>query len=339
MALVLLGAIAWWGLGPAHTSGEIAPRQGWTILRPPHDVNALAEHAGKIWAGGRDGLALLDPKSGAVLPLPDGTPDMGYVKALLIDRAGRLWVGHRTGLARFDGVNWWRIAVSPTAPPGPVTALVETQDGRILVGGEAGLAALSNAGLAPVDMPDGQAGRAVLALFEDAGARLWVGLSSASLGGLLVEAGGTWRALGRDDGLAHLRVNHITQDREGRIWLATGFGQQGGACASDRSGNRDSWRCIGARDGLASDMVRLVFEDRHGQFWFGTEFDGAAVVLAERSLRLARADGLSGFELKAMLEDSLGNLWLGSDKGLTRIDATATALFPADPTKPKGGRE
>lgn len=325
LALALLGALAFWGPAAIWPGPGGAARPGWSVVQPPHDVNALAQYRGRIWAGGRDGVAVLDIRDGTVLALPDGTPAMGYVKALLVDRAGRLWVGHRTGLARFDGTGWLQIEASASIAPGPVTALVETGDGRILVGGEAGLAVVTGTGFEPVGIPSERAG-AVLSLFEDSRARLWVGLTSASLGGLMVQDADGWRALGRADGLAHLRVNHIAEDGSGALWLATGFGERGGACRLDDPEALGGWRCIGAADGLASDMVRLVFEDRHGQLWFGTEFDGAAVVFGGQSQRLSPADGLSGYELKAMLEDSDGNLWLGSDKGLTRIDAAHSRL-------------
>jgi len=336
VAIVLLGALIYWGSTVFRPGAERAARPGWHVLQPPHDVNALAQYRGQVWAGGRDGLTLLDIQDGTAVPLPDGAPEMSYVKALLVDRAGHLWIGHRTGLARFDGVGWQQIAVSASAAPGPVTALTETKDGRVLVGGEAGLAEVSAAGLAAVDIPEARA-NAVLSLFEDSRGRLWVGLTSASLGGLMVRSEGGWQALGRADGLAHLRVNHIAEDSTGALWLATGFGDHGGACRLDNPGALGPWLCIGAADGLASDMVRLVFEDRHGQIWFGTEFDGAAVVFDGQSQRLSPADGLSGYELKAMLEDSEGNLWLGSDKGLTLIDAAATRMAGSGAALPPEG--
>lgn len=336
LALAVLGAVAYWGPVMFWPEAERAARPGWHVVQPPHDVNALAQYRGQVWAGGRDGLTVLDIPDGAAVPLPDGAPEMSYVKALLVDRAGHLWIGHRTGLARFDGAGWQQIAASASAAPGPVTALAETQDGRVLAGGEAGLAEVAGTEFQPIEIPQARAS-AVLALFEDSGARLWVGLTSASLGGLMVQTNGGWQALGREDGLAHLRVNHIAEDSTGALWLATGFGDHGGACWLGEPGALGPWRCIGAAEGLASDMVRLVFEDRHGQLWFGTEFDGAAVVFDGQSQRLAPADGLSGYELKAMLEDREGNLWLGSDKGLTRIDASATLLSGSGSAMPSQG--
>ncbi len=326
-SLALLAcAAAWLVFSPTGTPTAIRP--GWSILRPPDDVNALVLHRGRLIAGGRDGLVAIDPATAATMALPGAAslPPTSYVKALLVDRTGRLWVGHRGGLLRWDGTAWRVFAVDPGTAPGPVSALIETAGGEILVGGEAGLATVGESGFVAVALPAGGAGSAVSALHEDRQGRLWVGFASAGRGGLLVRDGGNWRVFGLADGLAHLSINAISEDRSGRIHLATGFSGRGGACRQATAERSSRWLCIGAAEGLASDMVRLVFEDGQGQVWYGSEFEGMAVAQGGTLRRLGRADGQAGTELKAMLEDPAGNLWLGCDKGLTRITAAAALI-------------
>lgn len=320
LAAIGLAVLGWHLLSPQGT------REGWSVLRPPYDVNALALFDGRILAGGRDGLIALDPETGAPLePLPD-TPPMTYAKAILVDEVGRLWVGYRTGLARYDHNGWVEIPVSPGTQPGPITAMIELAGGGILVGGEAGLAMVEGEGFVPLSLPADRVTSAASALLEDANGRLWVGFSSPTRGGLLLRDEAGWHEIRPEDGLIHPSVNQIIEDSTGRIHVAAGFSGRGGVCHLDDPGNLTSWNCLGMAEGLASDMVRLVFEDSYGQIWYGSEFRGAAVLGEGHMVRLGLEDGLAGSELKAMLEDPSGALWLGCDKGLTRISGTAAML-------------
>jgi len=326
VACLAIGA-GWRMLLPFTEPTETSKRVGWSILRPPYDVNALVSYQGLIFAGGRDGLTVIDPHTSAVQPLPQGTPEMTYARALMIDSKGRLWVGHRTGVARFNGTNWQAFTVSPNAPPGPVTAIIETRAGKIFVGGEAGLAIVDGNTLKPVQVPQGRENGGVFALLEDRQTRLWVGFSSPTNGGLLVLDNGNWHDLGLQDKLAHLSINHIIEDADGHIHIATGFSGRGGACRLEKPDDLRSWQCLSSADGLASDMVRLVFQDSRQQIWYGSEFRGAAIAHDGQFTRVGLADAMAGTELKAMLEDPSGNLWLGCDKGLTRIAAGAATLI------------
>ena len=76
---------------------------GWKIIRPPHDVMALAIQGDTIWAGGKEGVIGLDRNSGLVITELTGVPPMTYVRALLVDRQGALWIGHPAGLTYYDG--------------------------------------------------------------------------------------------------------------------------------------------------------------------------------------------------------------------------------------------
>ena len=302
------------------------PRDGWTVLRPPDDDNALVYFDDKIIAGGRDGIFVIDPATALPIQSPIPTPAMTYVKALLVDRAGQLWVGHRSGLARFDGNEWQTLHLSPSMPPGPVTALLQTGDGQILVGGEAGLAALQGSELVPVPVPPERANNDISALFEDVDERLWVGIGKAARGGLLVRTNGAWREIGLANGMPHTAVTQIGQSADGHLIVAAGFAGRGGVCQLTRADDLNSWTCLGSTDGLVSDMVRLAQADSHGQMWYGSEFHGAAVFSDDQMTALGITDGLAGLELKAFLEDPDGTLWLGCDKGLTRIDATEAVI-------------
>lgn len=57
---------------------------GWQVIRPPHDVSALAIQGVLIWAGGSDGVYELDLISGQVVKKLESHVPLSYVKALLV---------------------------------------------------------------------------------------------------------------------------------------------------------------------------------------------------------------------------------------------------------------
>ena len=323
--LILAGLL---GVAWAYLSRPDAGHEGraWQRLQPPYDVNALIEYDGSVLAAGRDGVTRLKPQDGQVLPPLPGMPEMTYAKAMLVDRSHRLWIAQRTGLARFDGHSWLSIPLSANDAPGPASAMIERADGHILVGGERGLALVEGDRLRPLQLFDGRDETGVNALAEDGFGRLWVGLASPTDGGLLVHDGAGWREFGLEQGLVHASVNQIMIDASNHLHVATGFSGRGGSCQVDLADLSYKWQCITSADGLASDMVRLVYQDRHGQIWYGSEFRGAAIFDGSDVIQVGLKDGMAGTELKAMLEDEVGTVWLGCDKGLTRIPAAKSRL-------------
>ena len=119
---------------------------GWQILRPPSEVTALLSDDSSLWAGGRDGITLIDRKSGQRLPPLPGMPAFDRVNGLLKDGQGAIWIAHETtewiwltnlqtsmastaslvhlGHARWDIenygfnelVNGWHAAMAPNLP-------------------------------------------------------------------------------------------------------------------------------------------------------------------------------------------------------------------------------
>jgi ligand-binding sensor domain-containing protein len=89
--LLLIGAlffvlIQWLDVNITPDTKEIP--DGWHIIRPPHDVSALAVQGDIIWAGGKDGVIGLDRSSHQVINEIICDPPITYVRALLVDNEG-----------------------------------------------------------------------------------------------------------------------------------------------------------------------------------------------------------------------------------------------------------
>ena len=107
----------------------------------------------------------------------------------------------------------------------------------------------------------------------------------------------------------------IYQDREGAVWIATGFSTQGGLLRIQNG----KWTVMEKEDGLAADNSRAVYEDSLGRLWVGSEYDGIAIRNGTTWRIVTTKNGLAGNELKTVKEDSDGGYWLGTSGGLNWV--------------------
>jgi len=316
VVLLLAGGLVWGVarlLALAETSAVRATMpEGWMLIRPPHEVSALAVRDGTVWAGGRDGLYAIDRATGELLLLPEGAPRMRYVKGLLVDSADTLWVAHLRGLSCLDDGGWHEPAEG--APDGPCMSVFEDRAGVVWVGTEQGLVWLQGGRWERVRAP-GLDDTTVDVIFQDRDGAMWFGSAHPTQGALARLDGGAWSTFGVEDGLPHASVNDIIQDREGTIWVGTGFARRGGAARLDK----DRWHALMKEDGLAGEKVRSIYEDARGRLWFASEYDGVAIRERDDWLVLTPQQGLAGHEVKDTVADDRGVLWLGTENGVSRV--------------------
>lgn len=298
-------------LADTSVSRAVLP-EGWMLIRPPHEVSALAVQGYTVWAGGRDGLYAIDRHTGQLMPLPSDAPRMTYVKDLLVDADDTLWVAHSRGLACLvEGV--WRDC-GGGAPEGPCLSVYEDRDRVIWVGTDSGLLR-RDAGAWTRPPGDPLADTTVEVIFQDHDGVMWFGSSHPTAGALTRLDGEGWEVFGVDDGLPHGSINDIMQDRDGVIWVGTGFARRGGAAWLAP----DGWRALTMDDGLAGEKVRSIFEDTRGRLWFASEYDGVAIRNGVSWKILTPLEGLAGWEVKETARDADGVLWLGTENGVTHM--------------------
>ncbi len=303
---------------------EILP--GWEIIRPPHEISALAEQGEIIWAGGKDGVFALDRGTGILLhELQDEKP-FRYVRALLVDRAGNLWIGHHEGLTCYDGVSFCHNDMTIGLPHNKVTALLEDRQGTIWAGTFGGVAHQLDDRWSALTAADGLLVDMVNVIAEDSRGGLWFGSYVAPRGGLSYLKNGQWQYFSTAEGLPHNNINTLIEDQHGATWVGTGFYDRGGAVKLLYDLPQERWildGVFGPKEGLPGAKVRSIYQDREGDYWFGTEYDGLLRQSGSLQELYTIHQGLSDNEVKAMLQDANGNLWLGTHDGITRVDASA----------------
>ena len=124
-------------------------------------------------------------------------------------------------------------------------------------------------------------------------------------------------------GLSESVVNAITQDENGYIWLATGFGL-----------NRfdgQNFQVFLQENGLKNTKINTLLLDSKNQLWLGT---GAGVyLLSINSDSIASKPELSSLStegIESISEDSNGRIWIGTERSGLYYWTQATGLIPVN---------
>jgi diguanylate cyclase (GGDEF)-like protein len=213
------------------------------------------------------------------LAMPDEVPAQ-LSTAMVQDARGMLWIGTQDGLVRYDGYHYKVYHAHPGDPH-----------------------ALS--------------GSYVRSLLVARDGRLWVGTIS---GGVSVFDPRTEQFTqyrhdaAKPDSLANDRVESLTEDAGGKVWLATDDGLDR---FDPASGRFEHWRHEDKNiASLANNQVRALLIDHGGQLWVGTR-DGLQRWLGGAGFARAggepgASDSLAGEHITRLFEDSRQQLWIGT---------------------------
>lgn len=287
------------------------------------EVYAIASDAeGNVWFGGYlGGLHRIDADGGVRRFLPvegdDSSLPAEIITSLVLDGAGQLWVGTVGGLARWTGRAFERVPAASLSGRA-VMSLAARQDGSLVVGTHHGVDLLEpgGAGRPLLDSAGETMPAPVLAIVDDRHGGRWF----ATPRGLVREEAGRVERLSIDRA-EQLMVNHVFEDREGGIWVAT---RESGlfhlpARWRDFSVLR---RIEGRPDSPSMQVPRGLGRSADGRVWMvGDQGMLDRVDPASRRIeRHALPEAIGRRRLLSVLETREGRVWLGGANVLARID-------------------
>jgi len=294
--------------------------EGWSIIRPPGDVHAMAIRGDTVWVGGKDGVFRINRTERIQEGKLETDPPLEYIRDLLIDDRGRLWIGHANGLAIYDGSSIVSFDETTGLPDNRVNSIVTDQHGDIMIGTWKGAGWIKEGTYKQLDRQSALIDIMVNVMMQCSDGSLWFGSYTAPRGGISILEDSSVQWFNKEAGLPHNNITSIIEEETGSVWVGTGLYKRGGA-ARFRKVN-GSWQIdsvITNDDGLAGEKVRSVFRDREQRMWFGSENDGLTVCWDDQWLTLSDAHGLSHPEIKCIQQDQEGNIWLGTRNGVTVI--------------------
>jgi ligand-binding sensor domain-containing protein len=307
-------------------------------LKNDYILAVRTDRRGRLWLGTPIGPAHL---TGGVVSWTraDGLPDE-FVNLVVEGSDGRLYAGtHRGGFAEIVG---GRAVPMPGSADPPFNSIVDTRATEALQdpSGDWWLVTSTSLHLLKGPLLQFGEGRRLGAAYgilhgtrfggwtpnihRDSAGRLWIGSSrpDGERGGIYVYDSSKhesprfeflpFRGFDATD-----EVNALVTDRAGVLWLVTHIGV--GRAVDGRVERVDPI------PGLASLRTQIVFRDRKGRIWVGLHHQGA-IVTAEPEARqpawrqYSTADGLASDNVRAFAEDESGHIWLGTTRGVARLD-------------------
>jgi streptogramin lyase len=294
------------------------------IAGVPSRVQAvLVDREGLKWVGTRNGLQVLDPKTGLLQRVEALKGDS--ILCLFEDAEGNHWVGTETsGLhvlrrLKFRG----EAGLAGLA----VMSVVQASDGAMWVGTrEDGVRRVQGRVVTEPAPVDRLTSAVALCMAPGPLGRVWIGTPD---GLNLVSPRGEVTKITSADGLPDDYVRALAAGGDGDLWVATGHG-----LALVRK--RRVARVWTAMEGLAGTVVgSLAFDG--SSVWAGTS-GGLSRLKADGSVEnFGKSEGLSGAIVDAMAVDRTGTLWVVTrEDGLKRLDGERFRPSWVNLPEPKG---
>lgn len=256
------------------------------------------------------------------------------VKRILLD-GERIWVATSGGLIRYaPKIDEYRLYDARSGLRSSEVLALGKLDGRIAAATPAGGLSLLDASGERWEHYAGGEGEPVGIvhdLLRASGGDVWIATRSGAwrvAGGELGRPAAWTRftASATQGGLPSDRVYGLAEGRGGEIWFATEAG-----IAVYRRGEWKSWSVAGeAKDGAHAgahgraadgrDFVVAVATDPDGHVWAGTLGAGLARYDGKAWKRYTVDEGLPGNNVLALHGDESGRLWIGTDRGLARME-------------------
>ena len=268
------------------------------------------------------------------------------IRSMFEDSNGTLWIGTEGGGLNMlpSGTNSYDDFKNFLAITKAFTITeIETGNARkLLIGAEnfPGLYQLDISGGGPIEEKDFVAvpeiNRSVFALLADSNRNVWIG----------TYGGGVYRWLynpssktyskdvlfydeANPKGISSNIIRSMIEDSHGNIWLATGDGlcKISTSEIAKKNPKFDKYKNVpGDETSISHNYILSIYESNDQQLWVGTFGGGLDKFIPETDtdpsgfINYSEGDGLPNNVIKGILEDEQGNLWVSTNKGLSKFN-------------------
>lgn len=301
------------------------------------------DKTGVLWIGcWLSGLNKLDPykqkfKHYKNIPGNPNSLNNNWVWCLYTDSEGMLWIGTRGGgLNRFDLQNGtfknytFDRQNSQSISHNSVGSVYEDSHGNMWVGTDNGLNRFNRATgkferyYHNPENNSSLSNNTIMSIVEDSSNNLWIATYGGGLNKLDLKLFDKNHTIftryqnnpGDPNSISYNRINTLFIDSFGDLWIATE--SRGLDKFLPESETFQHYYDRKSR----FDVIEDIYEDNAGRFWVGTYNGGLNLFNRETGERevFTQKDGLPHNSIKEILEDDFGNLWLSTERGLSKFN-------------------
>lgn len=289
--------------------------------------------AGNFWLGTAGGLNCFNPRTGHFTLYPAPDPAHPAVFAVAADKAGRAWAGCAKGLFYFNSRTESYVRVAPSLPADSMTvvfAICPGRDGELWVAAKQGLYRVSPGGVTKLFRPPQAFAleERVLSkpLWQDASGTIWAALSDQAGLQRFDPATRQWTVYqarpASPGALSSNQIFALYRDRSGILWVGGDNGLDA-LMPQSQVFRTVQFQADAYATRLPQNNIRALCQDRAGTVWVSNgigqlarcEPGGGPLVLYA-----SPRNTLTKERINAILEDQAGQLWLGSDQALLRLN-------------------
>lgn len=277
---------------------------------------------GSLWIGTDNGLKHLQKDGVITTYITHQGLSHNKIRTIYRDRSGSLWIGTEDGLNRMaHGTH----SFTAPLPDANIRAITEDRNGNLWIGTfDHGLMRLNlrpdhTYSVSHFKKQDGLSGSKVSALYEDREGSLWIGTLD---GGINRLKDCTFTSFTTAQGLSDNIVYSIFQDDEENTW----FGTDSGWCKLTPGSGGNSPFTFRAYPAHAKVWSLFRGDSSQPYLWLGTQeglmrFDlrhPGPFTASTASITYTVANGLPDNVVRVLYQDRDGNLWIGTEGGLSR---------------------
>lgn len=157
------------------------------------------------------------------------------------------------------------------------------------------------------DIGDENSGIGINEMLQDHRAMIWFATDQ----GLARYDGIDWHQVQLSSDERSVKVTSLFEDKDGVIWIGTDIGQ---IFYLDKA-RRVHFFSI--EEGHPAKAITSILQDDQGFLWFATYGEGVYVYTGRRLFNLSVDDGLSGNDIYSMTITRSGEVWVGTDDGIS----------------------
>lgn len=224
---------------------------------PATDLTCIAiDQAGKIWVGGKNGIAVRSGTAFTNYTAESVLPD-NSVNAIVVGRDGSVWVGTDNGVGVFQNNTWKVFKSADGLVSDKATALVVDNNGAIWIGSDKGISVYAGGSFTVYNMKKGMSWNHVKALAVDPKTNMiWAAVGEKDVNSF---DGATWKTY-MD---VQTELSSVMVDTHSRVW----FGSSSGILKF----NGEEWISDPKQHGIPANQVNDMFRDAGGNLWFAME--------------------------------------------------------------------